>query len=85
MLRREELGVTFPAYRMASLVAAFGASVSRGELTLEWAQWPRWSAALLACLVVAVAALSETQRDRLTGLVRRAFANFYRARAELAS
>lgn len=85
MLRREELGVTFPAYRMASLVAAFGASVSRGELALEWAQWPRWSAALLACLVVAVAALSETQRDRLTGLVRRAFANFYRARAELAS
>lgn len=85
MLRREELGVTFPAYRMASLVAAFGASVSRGELTLEWAQWPRWSAALLACLVVAVAALSETQRDRLVGLARRAFANFYRARAELAS
>ena len=85
MLRREELGVTFPGYRMASLVAAFGASVSRGELALEWAQWPRWSAALLACLVVAVAALSETQRDRLTGLVRRAFANFYRARAELAS
>ena len=85
MLRREELGVTFPAYRMASLVAAFGASVSRGELALEWAQWPRWSAALLACLVVAVAALSETQRDRLAGLVRRAFANFYRARAELAS
>lgn len=85
MLRREELGVTFPAYRMASLVAAFGASVSRGELTLEWAQWPRWSAALLACLVVAVAALSETQRDRLAGLARRALANFYRARAELAS
>ncbi len=85
MLRREELGVTFPAYRMASLVAAFGASVTRGELALEWAQWPRWSAALLACLVVAVAALSETQRDRLAGLVRRAFANFYRARVELAN
>lgn len=85
MLRREELGVTFPAYRMASLVAAFGASVSRGELALEWAQWPRWAAALLACLVVAIAALSETQRDRLAGLVRRALANFYRARVELAS
>lgn len=85
MLRREELGVTFPAYRMASLVAAFGASATRGELALEWAQWPRWAAALLACLVVVAAALSETQRDRLAGWVRRAFANFGRARAELAS
>lgn len=83
MLRKEELGVTFPAYRMASLVAAFGASATRGELALEWAQWPRWSAALLACLVVVAAALSEAQRDRLAGWVRRAFANFGRAREEL--
>ena len=55
MLRAEPSSITFPAYRMMSLLAAFGASAARGELRLEAAHWQRWTAALLACVVVATA------------------------------
>lgn len=55
MLRTEPSSITFPAYRMMSLLAAFGASAARGELRLEAAHWQRWTAALLACVVVATA------------------------------
>jgi hypothetical protein len=52
MLRVEPIGLTFPAYRMLSLLAAFGASLSRGELQLKSSHWASWVACTLACLVV---------------------------------
>lgn len=55
MLGPQPSSVSFPAYRMMSLLAAFGASAARGELRLEVAHWQRWVAALLACVVVLTA------------------------------
>ena len=83
MLRREELGVTFPAYRMASLVAAFGAALSRGELRWDGAHWPSWIACLLACGVVACVALPESQRTRIGAWFGSLASGFQRARLEL--
>lgn len=88
MLRREEMGLTFPAYRMVSLVAAFGAAATRGEIALAWRHAAQLSAALLACSVVGIAALSDTQRARLVsvigGAVRRFALLFQQSRDELA-
>lgn len=64
MLRAEPQSITFPAYRMMALLAAFGASWGRGELRFTAAQWTSWSAILLACVVVAAGA-------GLGGVVRR--------------
>ena len=55
MLGPQPSSVSFPAYRMMSLLAAFGASAARGELRLEIDHWQRWIAALLACVVVLTA------------------------------
>jgi len=55
MLGPQPSSVSFPAYRMMSLLAAFGASAARGELRLEIGHWQRWIAALLACVVVLTA------------------------------
>ncbi len=52
MLRAEPSSVTFPAYSMASLLAALCASWARGELRWAWACWPSIAAAALACVVV---------------------------------
>lgn len=85
MLRREEMGLTFPAYRMASLLAALGASWGRGELVWDRTQWASWSAVLLACCVVGVVSLSDGQRARVTAQFGRLAAGFQRARVELGS
>ncbi len=52
MLRAESSSVTFPAYSMASLLAALCASWARGELRWAWSCWPSIAAAALACVVV---------------------------------
>ena len=52
MLRAEPSSVTFPAYSMASLLAALCASWARGELRWAWVCWPSIAAAALACVVV---------------------------------
>lgn len=52
MLRAEPSSVTFPAYSMASLLAALCASWARGELRWAWACWPSIAAAALACVIV---------------------------------
>mgnify|MGYP000538299903 FL=1 len=52
MLRAESSSVTFPAYSMASLLAALCASWVRGELRWAWSCWPSIAAAALACVVV---------------------------------
>jgi len=52
MLRAEPSSVTFPAYSMASLLAALCASWARGELRWAWSCWPSIAAAVLACVVV---------------------------------
>ncbi len=52
MLRAEPSSVTFPAYSMASLLAALCASWARGELRWAWVCWPSIAAAVLACVVV---------------------------------
>lgn len=52
MLRAEPQSVTFPAYSMASLLAALCASWARGELRWAWSCWPSIVAAVLACVVV---------------------------------
>ena len=52
MLRAEPSSVTFPAYSMASLLAALCASWVRGELRWAWSCWPSIAAAALACVVV---------------------------------
>ena len=59
LLRREETSLTFPAYRMASLLAAFGAALGRGELRVSAEHWSSWAAILLACVVVGVASINS--------------------------
>lgn len=88
MLRREEMGLTFPAYRMVSLVAAFGAAATRGEIAFAWRHAAQLSAALLACSVVGIAALSDAQRARIGSVIgnaaRRFALLFQQSRDELA-
>lgn len=52
MLDVKPTSLTFPAYKMVGLLAALGASVARGELTLRADCWPGWTAASLACVVI---------------------------------